>query len=186
MIQRDGVAILLGHLGTIVTLVYFSVSLVDTMTDIYRDIEDALAALYPGEPIHVPPFVTFGSWIGGDRDGNPFVTPAVTVEALGIMREAALGMLHERLTRLAGRISVSEAMVRPTDRLQPLLDAYGAMFPELDRYLARNNAGEPYRHVLTLVRERLHAVREGGEHAYGSPAELLEDLRVVEAALIDQ
>ncbi len=168
------------------TLVYFNVSLIDTMTAIYRDIEEALASTFPDQPVRVPPFVTFGSWIGGDRDGNPFVTPEVTVEALGIMRESALGMLDERLTQLAGRISVSEAMVPPTTRLQPLLATYGAMFPELDQYLARNNAGEPYRHLLTLMRERLREVRTGGENAYRAPQELLADLREVEAALREQ
>lgn len=168
------------------TLVYFNVSLIDTMTAIYRDIEEALAVVYPEQRVEVPPFVTFGSWIGGDRDGNPFVTPDVTVEALGIMRDTALGTLHERLTQLAGRISVSEAMVPPTRRLQPLLATYGAMFPELDQYLARNNAGEPYRHLLTLMRERLREVRSGGMHAYRTPQELLVDLREVEAALREQ
>ncbi|HLU36261.1 MAG TPA: phosphoenolpyruvate carboxylase [Thermomicrobiales bacterium] len=168
------------------TLVYFNVSLVDVLMQIYRDIEEALEAVYPDDVIEVPSFLTFGSWIGGDRDGNPFVTPEVTVEALDIMREAALSMLYRRLTELAGRISVSDRMIAPTKRLAPLLTEYGAMFPALDRLLAANNASEPYRHLLTLMRERLQRTREGGEHAYRSPDELLADLRVIESALMEQ
>ncbi|HWV34864.1 MAG TPA: phosphoenolpyruvate carboxylase, partial [Thermomicrobiales bacterium] len=108
-------------------LVYFGSTLVNVIPRIYRDLEEALADVFPDEPVTVPPFVTFGSWIGGDRDGNPFVTPDVTLEAMRIMREAALGFFEHRLTELAGRLSVSDHMVPPTRDLQPLLDTYGAM-----------------------------------------------------------
>lgn len=167
-------------------LVYFNVSLVDVLVEIYRDIEDAMREAYPGEHVEVPSFLTFGSWIAGDRDGNPFVTPDVTVEALQVMREGALSMLYGRLTELAGRLSVSDLMVPRPQRLEPLLAAYGEMFPELDRQLAVSNAGEPYRHALTLMRERLDHTRTGGPHSYRGPAELLKDLRIIEQALEDQ
>ena len=60
-------------------LVYFLSTLASVLPEIYRDLEEAIASAYPGTTMRVPPFLTFGSWIGGDRDGNPFVTPDVTL-----------------------------------------------------------------------------------------------------------
>lgn len=167
-------------------LVYFGATLVDAIPLIYRDLEEALAAEYPDEFIPVPPFLTMGSWIGGDRDGNPFVTPSVTLQALAIMREAAIGFLDHRLTELAGRLSVSDRMVAPTSHLHDLLAAYGGFFPELDRHLQESNRGEPYRRLLTLMRERLRASRSGAEHGYESPDQLVADMRVIEGGLLEQ
>ena len=167
-------------------LVYFGSTLVDVVPEIYRDLEEALAEAYPDDPISVPPFLTFGSWIGGDRDGNPFVTPDVTVEALGIMRTAALGYLEGRITELAGRLSVSELMVTREHTIEPLRASYAGLFPDLAAELAGINAGEPYRQVVTLMRERLRATRDGGAHGYTSASELLSDLRCIEQSLIDQ
>src|SRR5699024_5310707 len=168
------------------TLVYFETSIAPMLVEIYRDIEEGLATHYPDAEITVPLFVRFGSWIGGDRDGNPFVTPEVTVQALDIMRRAAIDILYDRLRWLAGRLSVHDHMVEPTSLLDPLLQRYGGMFPDLDRRLAERHEGEPYRRLLTLMRERLAASREREPHGYNSASELMNDLRVVETALRKQ
>lgn len=168
------------------TLVFFGTSIAPVLVDIYRDIEEGLAASYPDDEITVPSFVRFGSWIGGDRDGNPFVTPEVTVEALDIMRGAAIDLLYDRLRWLAGRVSVHDHMVQPTALLDPLLERYGEMFPDVARRLAERNEGEPYRQVLTLMRERLASARHRGEHGYEHANQLLDDLHVVQAALREQ
>ena len=167
-------------------LVYFGSTLVEVIPEIYRDVEEALAECYPGEDIPVPSFLTFGSWIGGDRDGNPFVTPDVTVEALAIMRTAALGYLDTRLTALSGRLSVSELMTSPATLLEPRLEEYRGYFPELGEELKRINLGEPYRQLLTLMRERLRATRDRHEHGYHCAADLVDDLRTIEASLEQQ
>lgn len=168
------------------TLVYFSASIAPVLVEIYRDIEDGLKAVYPDQVITVPSFVRFGSWIGGDRDGNPYVTPEVTIEALGLMREAAIELLYDRLRWLAGRVSVHEQMVKPSSLLDPLIARYAVMFPERYRRLAERNDGEPYRQVLTLMRDRLAATLHRREHAYASANELLDDLHLVDRALREQ
>ena len=167
-------------------LVYFSTSLAPVLVEIYRDIEESLAQVYPGEAFVVPPFVRFGSWIGGDRDGNPFVTPDVTIEALQIMREAAIDLLYDRLRWLAGRISVHERMVHATSTLDRIIEPYSRVFPDLARTLSTYNHGEPYRIALTLMRERLAATRDHAEVGYASATELLDDLHIVAQALDEQ
>ncbi|HEV2129054.1 MAG TPA: phosphoenolpyruvate carboxylase [Thermomicrobiales bacterium] len=167
-------------------LVYFGSTLVEVIPLIYRDLEEALKDAYPDAEITVPPFITFGSWIGGDRDGNPFVTPDITEATLHIMRAAALALLDHRLTELAGRLSLSDAMVRPSDHLQPLMTRYARRFPELAAQLRQQNADEPYRQLVILMRERLRATRDGGEHGYARGSELLDDLKHVAAALREQ
>jgi phosphoenolpyruvate carboxylase len=167
-------------------LVYLGSTLVNVVPDIYRDLEEALWESYPDYRFTVPPFLTFGSWIGGDRDGNPFVTPEVTIEALGVMRAAATGMLEQKLTMLSGRLSLSDAMVEPVARLKPLIAKYAAMFPELGESRARQNRDEPYRQLVTLMRERVRATRANTEHKYQRAAELIADLREIETALIEQ
>jgi phosphoenolpyruvate carboxylase len=167
-------------------LVYLGSTLVHVVPDIYRDLEEALWEHYPDYPFTVPPFLGFGSWIGGDRDGNPFVTPEVTLEALKIMRAAATGMLEEKLTVLSGRLSLSDLMVKPVERLNPLIARYSEFFPELAEQRRINNRDEPYRQLVTLMRERVRATRDGVAGRYERAAALVADLREIERALVEQ
>lgn len=167
-------------------LIHFRSTLVNVVPRLYRDLEEALAETFPDEFIPVPPFLTFGSWIGGDRDGNPNVTPAVTREALHMMKDAALSFLEARLGELAGRISVSTLVTGPAPALDASIDANRSRFPELAADLDQRNADEPYRQALTLFRERVRAARIGGAGAYTEPSELVADLRQVEQALLAQ
>ncbi len=167
-------------------LIHFRQTLVHVVPQIYRDLEEALADLYPDEFIPVPPFLTFGSWIGGDRDGNPNVTPAVTAATLRIMKDAALDFLDLRLGELAGRISVSTYVTGPAHQLEPLLESYRGLFPDIARELEERNADEPYRQVLSLMRERVRAARHDRPGAYTEPGELVADLRHVEQSLLAQ
>jgi phosphoenolpyruvate carboxylase len=164
-------------------LVYFGSTLGRALPEIYRELERALREFYPGEPIPVPPFITFGSWIGGDRDGNPNVTPDVTRATLATMREACLGFLEGQVFEVGRRLSLSTRITGPADELRPLLDTGAALFPELAADLGRRKPEEPYRRAMRLLAERLRATRLGVEGGYGSPAELLADLRMVEGAL---
>jgi len=166
-------------------LIYFHSTLLTVVPAIYRDFEEAVAALYPDAGITIPSFLTFGSWIGGDRDGNPNVTPAVTRETLTIMQEVATRHLEERLSELAGRISVSTLVTgeTPGPELQQLIERYREDFPELWQELAHLNADEPYRQAISLMRERVRAVRRGQSGGYGSAAELVHDLRLIEGCL---
>src|SRR4051812_21358531 len=126
-------------------LVYFASTLHRVVPAFYRELESAVADAYPGEEIAVPPLLTFGSWMGGDRDGNPNVSPAATLEALTMMRTACLHFLEGRVDLLAQRVSLSDRLAPPVDELHTLLDELAARFPASAERLARRNPEEPYR-----------------------------------------
>jgi phosphoenolpyruvate carboxylase len=164
-------------------LVYFTSTLVDVIPAFYRELEAAVAESYPGEPVAVPPLLSFGSWMGGDRDGNPHVTPEVTEEALGQMRSTCLRFLEGRATELAGRVSLSSRLAGDPPELAPRLTAAAECFPELAAELARRNPEEPYRRFFSFVRARVRATRRGEPGGYADPDELLGDLRAAEREL---
>ena len=169
-------------------LIHFSSTLADAIPRIYRDLEEAVTEYYPeaaDRPPAVPPLLSFGSWIGGDRDGNPYVTPETTVAALELMREQCLRLLELRLEQLAGRLSLSERLTGPAPGLEPILAEGAERFPELAQRLAGLNPEEPYRRALTFMRERIRATQSRDAGEYAEPGELLADLRTVEAALCE-
>jgi phosphoenolpyruvate carboxylase len=166
-------------------LIHFASTLAETVPRIYRDLEDALAEFYPDERFDVPLLLGFGSWIAGDRDGNPFVTPETTVEALDLMREQCLRFLEGRVEMLAGRLSLSERVSGPAAELEPILTAGSEVFAERASQLAALNPEEPYRRALSFIRERVRATRRDAAGAYREPSELLDDLRLVERSLLD-
>jgi phosphoenolpyruvate carboxylase len=164
-------------------LVYFASTLHRVVPAFYRELEAAVAEAYPGEEVAVPPLLTFGSWMGGDRDGNPNVSPAATGEALAMMRNACLHFLEARAEVLAQRVSLSDRLAPCTDELDALLTALGERFPEAAERLAVRNPEEPYRRAFALIAERVRATREGLRSGYGAPGELLDDLRCAERSL---
>ncbi len=166
-------------------LIHFASTLADTVPRIYRDLEQALAEFYPQADLAVGPVLNFGSWIGGDRDGNPYVTPSTTLEALALMREQCLRLLETRVEMLAGRLSLSERLVGSAPGLAPLLAAGTEDFPELAARLAALNPEEPYRRALTFVRERVRATQTRQAGGYLEPSELLADLRRLERSLLE-
>ena len=165
-------------------LVPFTTALADTIPRIYRDLERAIREHFPDEAIDIPPLLTFGTWIGGDRDGNPNVTPEATVAALELMREHCLRFLEARVELLAGRLSLSDRISGPAHGLEPILQAGRDRFGELSAQLRELNPEEPYRRALTFIRERVRATaRYELPQGYAEPTELLADLRRVERSL---
>jgi phosphoenolpyruvate carboxylase len=165
-------------------LLHFSSSLAETVPRVYRDLEEALTEFYPEAQLPVPRLLSFGSWIGGDRDGNPLVTPDRTEAALELMREQCLRFLEARVELLAGRLSFSSRIAGDAPDLDSILAAGAHVFPDLAAQLEEINPEEPYRRALTFIRERVRATASWGPGSYREPAELLADLRRVESALL--
>jgi phosphoenolpyruvate carboxylase len=140
-------------------LYYFEEALWEVAPRLHRDLEEALASAYPGEEFEVSPFLRFGSWIGGDRDGNPHVTAAVTEHTLRLHREIALA-LHERdLQELQRHLSVAADVGRESEELTRSLESDARAFPELAATAWSRYDSEPFRRKLSFMRARLAATR---------------------------
>jgi phosphoenolpyruvate carboxylase len=164
-------------------LIYFTSTLADVVPTIYRDLEATLAECYPDDRIDVPPLLTFGSWMGGDRDGNPFVTPAMTRDALALMQETCLIHLQESVLALTHRVTVSSRVAGEAPELDALLARLEVLFPELAAEAMLTNPEEPYRRLFKLIAARVRATRKSEGGAYGRPQELLNELHVADRAL---
>ena len=164
-------------------LVHFNSTLVNVVPLIYRELERSLRSHYSDAQIEVPSLLRFGSWIGGDRDGNPFVTPETTLQTLGLLRDQCLRFLEGRLEMLAGRLSFSARSSGAAEGIDAILIHGDEHFPALAERLDDLNPEEPYRRALSFVRERLRATAADGAGAYGNASELLRDLRAVDRAL---
>ncbi len=135
--------------------------------------------------------LTFGSWIGGDRDGNPFVTPYVTRSVIGLHRDHALRDLLTHLDRLLEDLSLSERHVGNDPALTADLALDLQALPELDSRFMRINAEEPWRLKLTCVRQKLVNTRARlgttlphiERHDYLATSELIADLAIVRESL---
>jgi phosphoenolpyruvate carboxylase len=171
-------------------LAYFNSTLGDVIPRIYRDLEAAVTDVFPdaeseGGAAEVPRVLRMGSWIGGDRDGNPFVTPEVTVAALELMRDQCLHFLESRVEILAERSSFAEQQGHRATALESLLAANAERFPELAAELAARNPREPYRRVYSLLRRRIEATRADEPTGYEHSGELLDDLRLARQCLLE-
>jgi phosphoenolpyruvate carboxylase len=92
-------------------LYYFEQSIVRLIPTLYRDLEYALTSAYPAQQWRVPALLKFGSWMGGDRDGNPFVRPETTIAAVRLMRSAAIEFYMGEFERISRRISQSDRQI---------------------------------------------------------------------------
>ncbi|MFY9488498.1 MAG: phosphoenolpyruvate carboxylase, partial [Solirubrobacterales bacterium] len=165
-------------------LAYFNSTLCDVIPVVYRDIEAALSEAFPDTPPSAPSLLRIGSWIGGDRDGNPFVTPEATIEALALMRDQCLHFLEGRVTLLAERESFAEQEGHRSETLRTLLATNAERFPKLAAELEERNPREPYRRYFSLLRRRIEVTRAGEEGGYAHSRELLADLRAARDCML--
>ena len=135
-------------------LYYFRASLFEAVPRIYRNLERALANHY-GDGPEPPPVLTFGSWIGGDRDGNPYVTARETRYALRMQAREVLSEYLRRIDTLASRLSFSARWCTPSDEFWERLEAEERLIAAHTGARAERFAAEPYRRKLYLMRQRI-------------------------------
>ncbi len=136
---------------------------------------------FPGTPDPPEPRLTFGSWVGGDRDGHPFVTTDVTRRSLERLREAALGLMRRQLEELAARLSLAEMLQPVPAPLARRIREYEAELGEAARSALVRSPGEPWRQLINLMLMKLprDAAPAPEEHGYGRPHELAADLALL-------
>src|SRR3989441_2089916 len=123
--------------------------------------------------------LTMGSWVGGDRDGNPFVTAEITLAAARSARRAVLGHYARGLADLTARLSVSERLAPMSPELEASLERDRQELPGVWEQNRRRNADEPLRLKVSFIRARV----EADPPRYGSPEEPERDLSLIADSL---
>ncbi|MEV0379973.1 phosphoenolpyruvate carboxylase [Nonomuraea sp. NPDC050643] len=162
----------------------FDETLFRMVPQVYRSLDAALDDGTGTRPPQARPFIRYGSWIGGDRDGNPNVTSKVTRETIQIQSEHVLTALETACTRIARTLTASAQFAPGSAGLKAALSAAVDAHPEVVSELATRSPREPHRQWLLFVATRIAAThRRDLDLAYRSPAELLADLRLAQESL---
>jgi phosphoenolpyruvate carboxylase len=154
------------------TLYFFENAILDAVAWLHDDLRAALAEAYPGHAFALPPFIQYRSWVGGDRDGNPNVTPEVTWQTLLSHRRLALSFYRDRVEALRRDLTLGTRTVPVAEELTESIARDLALVPLPPERLARFD-NLPYALKLLLMEARLEATLDQ-VHA-------LADLRAVGA-----
>ncbi|MCA2224244.1 phosphoenolpyruvate carboxylase [Nonomuraea aurantiaca] len=162
----------------------FDETLFRMVPQVYRSLDAALGDGSGTRPPLARPFIRYGSWIGGDRDGNPNVTAKVTRETVQIQSDHVLTALETACTRIARTLTAAEQFAPPSPELRAALAAAVDAHPEVVSEMATRSPSEPHRQWLMFVAARIAAtLRRDLDLAYRAPAELLADLRLAQDSL---
>jgi phosphoenolpyruvate carboxylase len=176
-------------------LYFFETTLFALLPEIYDEMERALAECYPGEEFDVPIFLRYGSWVGGDRDGNPYVNVAITEETLRTHKDVVLEQykreveaLYNHLTSGVSRVGFSADFIESLRRDFMLV-------PDSEREVLDRFEQEPYRQKLIMMFRRLEATRIENQQpwserklyarAYRNVGEFLADLHLIRQSLTE-
>lgn len=165
---------------------FFLGSLWEVVPHLVGDLRDSVREYFPELEGSLPPLLRFGTWIGGDRDGNPFVTPTVTAAALEKLRNKTLGRHKKACRHLLDHLSQSTVRISFYEPLKDRLSHYLHEFPALENVLEKQPQEELYRRYLEAIHWRLEETEKRGAASYRSSASLLRDLRLLSAAVAHQ
>ena len=156
--------------------------LLDVMPRMQRRLHRAFEAHFGNiDPLEIPAMVSFGSWMGADRDGNPYVTDAVMERTLELHRWIVLERYLVDLDGLVDPLSAAAHRLPSLPRLDEALRRAEAAVPEVVREFESRN---PLRRLLSLMRERIVRTRSNASGAYAHAEAFLSDLRVLREALL--
>lgn len=173
---------------------FFNETLFEALPALIEKLQAALSRNYPGESFELRPFFQFGAWMGGDRDGNPFVTNETTRQTLMANRAASVMRYRARISELIRTLSIAESVAGIPEVLRQGLDRLMEEAGDAARIRSRNS-GEPFRQYLSCMLRKLDVMsatpklRAGagavGAGGYASAEEMVADLLVLEQALAE-
>lgn len=169
---------------------YFNASLFSAIPKVYRNIKKAITDIYPELTDYpLPAFISFGSWIGGDRDGNPFVTFETTERAVLMHADTVLRHYQVLLKKLRRQLIHSDTIVTIQPEVYAKIESYAELDKRVFDYNPDDYSNEPYRRLLSIILTKVKATNrriqskgtdiEAEKDAYRNPQELLEDLRII-------
>jgi len=163
----------------------FDETIFQVVPSVYRALDEARREQEPGHAAPAAPaFLRFGSWVGADRDGNPFVTAQVTRETAVIQADHVLRALENATTRIGRALTVHADAAPPGPGFALALEAAETAHPELLADLEARSPQEPYRTYLLYLARRLEATRlRHADLAYASAADFRSDLLRVQESL---
>lgn len=173
---------------------YLGDRLLEATNHVHETCADAFRAAF-GEELEADVPLTLGSWVAGDRDGNPFVTPEVTIAAARRASHALLGHYISHINQLIERLSISARIAPPSKELRESITADKSLLPEVWEMNGKRDAEEPLRLKLSFISGRLEATRkqlasrDAGHSdkvagAYESPQQFEKDLELVRDAVV--
>jgi phosphoenolpyruvate carboxylase len=162
-------------------------------SDAFDEITDTIEREFERLGAPLPPAaapIRFGTWVGGDRDGNPNVTPDLTLDVLALHHDHGLRMLVTAVEELSAAVSASDRIVQISPELVASIDDDRSRLPDVWERFSRLSAGEPYRLKCAFIHSRLRATHRAltdtttpTDHPYAGPHELLADLELVHDSL---
>jgi phosphoenolpyruvate carboxylase len=169
---------------------FFNVSIFERVPEVYAQLERDLVEQFPEQKFNVPSCLNFGSWIGGDRDGNPFVTNQVTRTAVLAARDACVSRYLQWLDILVQRLSIAAHAVELPEAFNNALQKALSQHSDRDKIVKRN-PGEVFRHFTTCILRKLEASQRAWEsdtipqanRAYRYADQLVSDLVLLEDGL---
>ena len=178
-------------------LYFFQESLFEAVPRVYRKLEDAIFRIYGNESrFPVPSLIRFGSWIGGDRDGNPHVKPETTELAVRMHHELILREYLKRVSDLSRELSFSTTMAQPSTEFLTSLVTDEEFCRDSLEHLPIEDRNEPYRRKLMIMQQRLQCnlnrllarissneIQHIPAEGYGSEQEFLSDLYLLRDSL---
>ncbi|MEM8664960.1 MAG: phosphoenolpyruvate carboxylase, partial [Pseudomonadota bacterium] len=169
-------------------LAYYDYTFLTEIPRLYGVVEDLLAEDPQWNGRAVPSFIRMGSWVGGDRDGHPFVDADTMATAFALQSDKALAHYEREVQRLSNELSLDERLVAVSNELSALAHDAADMSP--------HRQGEPYRRALVGIANRLAATRDAfglstkhslgeaaGARPYANPAEFQNDLATIHHSL---
>ena len=169
------------------TLLFFEDPLISATLEAYREFEDELSRQYPEDTPSLGRVLEFGSWVGGDQDGNPFVGPEMITCSLGLHREVILKRHLSSVLLLANHMSQSTRMISVSTELLRSVERDEEMMPETAESFGGVDPNEVYRRKLLFMAERLRRTldQQASPRAYANAAEFLGDLSTVRDSLLE-
>ncbi len=159
-------------------LFYFEETLFEVLPQIHQELEECLNEHYPDAEWRVPNILKFGSWIGGDRDGNPFVTPEMTWNTLERQRDVVLSKYKSSVKELMRKLSQSTNRIPICGELIASIEEDQKKLPNVKQWGVPH---ESYRVKLAYVLEKLNRVNS--ENGYNDVESFIEDLKLITNSL---
>ncbi|MDH4127651.1 MAG: phosphoenolpyruvate carboxylase [Spirochaetota bacterium] len=173
-------------------LFYFMEIFYNIIDLIYKELDDSFKDFYPNYKFNIPNFLRIGSWIGGDRDGNPNVTAKVTREILKLNKE---GILKKYITSVDGLIdsfSQSKNIIPSSETLNNSLKKDIIFFGTESEEIINRNPHEPFRQKMAFIRKKLVNTITNNQYnsdfiseSYSNVSEFSNDLLILKSGLIE-